>query len=272
MLGSILGAVGSFIGMNKTNKANQRINAQNIALQKEFAQSGISWRVADAKRAGIHPLAALGAQTHSFAPQSIGMDYRQMGQMGQDLGRAMQTAAGSSERKQLALYNEKARALNLRNMELQNDLLASQVAKNTQAGQVPRVGIGSPMLVDGQGNSGTGGSTPPGMLVQDVPQRRTVSNPQRLWETPAAVPDVTWGRSRHGWHRLPSEDTKRLIEDMLPLELEWYVRNRVMPYFTDKAYGAPTHVPLKKGHNWVPTPYGTYYQRRRKNPWHYMRK
>lgn len=264
-LGPALGAIGSFIGSNKTNKANARINAQNIALQKQFAQQGIQWKVADAKAAGIHPLAALGAQTHSFAPQSIGMDYRQYGQMGQDIGRAVQTAAGGSERKRLALYNENVRQLNLKNMELQNALLASQVAKSTQAGQVPRTGVGSRMLVDGQAN---GGSETPG-IVKDLPQRRTVSNPERLWETPAAVPDVSWARTKGGHTRIPSPDVKRAIEDMLPLEVEWYIRNKVLPMFQ---WNSNPPVPRKKGHHWRMNPFtGNYYQTKRRRPWEHYR-
>lgn len=57
--------------------ANARIdyaNAQNNATQREFAQNGIQWKVEDAKKAGIHPLYALGASTASpsFAFQPTG--------------------------------------------------------------------------------------------------------------------------------------------------------------------------------------------------------
>ena len=53
----------------RLNLAHQKeMNAKNAALQREFAQSGIQWKVADAKKAGLHPLAALGAQTASASP------------------------------------------------------------------------------------------------------------------------------------------------------------------------------------------------------------
>ncbi len=266
-LPAALSFAGGLIGQNKQNKANRQINEQNIRLQKEFAQSGITWRVADAKRAGIHPLAALGAQTHSYAPQSIGMDYSNMGRMGQDIGRAISTAAGGSQRRRLEQYNEKVRQLNLKNMELRNAALASQIAVNTQSGQVPRTGIGSRMLVDGQTDSG---SAVPG-LVKDVPQRRTISNPERLWETPAAVPDVSWTRTKGGYARIPSPDVKRAIEDMLPLELEWYIRNKVAPLFSRRGTTPP--VPRKKGHYWRVNPFtGNYYQSSRRRPWEHMRR
>lgn len=50
----------------------REINAENLKYQKEFAQHGISWRVDDARQAGLHPLAALGAQVTSFSPSFVG--------------------------------------------------------------------------------------------------------------------------------------------------------------------------------------------------------
>lgn len=54
-----------------TGKSNTEANIQQ---QREFAQKGIRWRVSDAKKAGIHPLFALGANTASFSPVA-GPDY-----------------------------------------------------------------------------------------------------------------------------------------------------------------------------------------------------
>lgn len=47
---------------------------KNIALQREFAQHGIRWRVEDAKAAGVHPMYALGAGGAAFAPNPIVLD------------------------------------------------------------------------------------------------------------------------------------------------------------------------------------------------------
>ncbi|MEM3753884.1 MAG: hypothetical protein QW518_08940 [Thermofilaceae archaeon] len=60
-LGSLAGGA---LGAWATNKANK----ENVKFQKRFAKQGIQWRVADAEKAGIHPLYALGAQTASFTP------------------------------------------------------------------------------------------------------------------------------------------------------------------------------------------------------------
>ena len=64
---------------------------------------GIQWRVADAKAAGIHPLAALGATTPSGTgtARSIGVDHSMsnaVGKMGQHIGRlATRNAQGQIE-------------------------------------------------------------------------------------------------------------------------------------------------------------------------------
>lgn len=62
-----------------TNEANALINAdqlafgrENMQMQRDFAQHGVRWKVADAKAAGLHPLAALGANVSSPSPVSVG--------------------------------------------------------------------------------------------------------------------------------------------------------------------------------------------------------
>ena len=57
---------------DKQAAVNAKAAADNIKHQKEFAQHGIRWKVKDAQEAGIHPLAAIGANTQSFAPVSVG--------------------------------------------------------------------------------------------------------------------------------------------------------------------------------------------------------
>ena len=83
--------LGGLIG----RKSAKSTNRMNYMLQKEFAQKGIQWKVADAKAAGIHPLAALGAQTHSptVAMQDTGM--------GQAVSMAGRSAAHMMMQKQM---------------------------------------------------------------------------------------------------------------------------------------------------------------------------
>jgi hypothetical protein len=68
MWGAIASVAASVISSRNKKKSAAANNAANYEQQKEFAQNGISWKVADAKRAGIHPLAALGASTTPYTP------------------------------------------------------------------------------------------------------------------------------------------------------------------------------------------------------------
>lgn len=139
---SLLGGLFGQSSKDKDREAQERMAQQNIALQKEFAQTGIRWKVADAKAAGIHPLYALGANTTSFSPVSVGSDPSSpmgeaVGKMGQDISRAV-TATSSKEERALQLTGTK---LQLENQQLQNEILkaklASDVAKVSQQSAPP---------------------------------------------------------------------------------------------------------------------------------------
>lgn len=154
MGGDILGAV----GQNATNQMNRDIatnanNAsleavdRNIALQKEFAQNGITWRIADAARNGISPLAALGASEPGFSPVMPtfntpnvesplkGFGYG-MKETGQNLSRALYATQSPTQRA--------SDALDLVRKSKENDLLDQQVklaqinvAKASQSPGIP---------------------------------------------------------------------------------------------------------------------------------------
>lgn len=127
-LGSKVGEyAGSIFNTSKPGKQRRR----EYERQKEFAQNSISWRVQDAIRAGLHPLAALGAQVSSYAPQSVGGGGSgSFGDMGADLSSAMNMATAPDDKVLSGLILEKA--------GLENELLRTQIdslrAKNAQAG------------------------------------------------------------------------------------------------------------------------------------------
>lgn len=124
------------------NATQERIAAQNIANQKEFAQQGIRWKVQDAQAAGLHPLAALGAQVSSFSPISVGSsaaDIRpassSMPDMGQNITRAINATRTGTER--VDAYTAQLQALQLERGALENTLLKSQILRNTQPTNPP---------------------------------------------------------------------------------------------------------------------------------------
>jgi len=66
----VLGIAGDFLG-GSSGPSDGGLGAQ-MAMQREFAKKGIRWRVKDAQKAGIHPLAALGANVSM--PAAIGVN------------------------------------------------------------------------------------------------------------------------------------------------------------------------------------------------------
>lgn len=113
---------------------------QDRELQREFAKSGIQWRVADATAAGIHPMYALGAQTPSYTPSAVQIGVPgvvpevaadttsgALASMGQDLSRAL--TATRSQRDREAAYASTLQGLALEKAGLENQLLATQIAK-----------------------------------------------------------------------------------------------------------------------------------------------
>lgn len=110
--GSLLAADQNRKSSNQAVDAQTQFNRDNIALQREFAQQGIRWKVDDAVAAGLHPLAALGAQTHSFSPIQIGNNYRHdstWADIGQDISRAISTQKTKEERQLDAIKLEAAK-------------------------------------------------------------------------------------------------------------------------------------------------------------------
>lgn len=107
-VGDAIGAAGGILSGITGSSAKEL----EYKRQKEFAQNGVRWRVADAKAAGIHPLAALGNMP-SYSPQAaIGTDFG-LGALGQNISRAQESKQTKEERAELD--------------SLQKDLLRSQI-------------------------------------------------------------------------------------------------------------------------------------------------
>lgn len=127
--------IGGFLNRDAAKDANAAQAAQaekNMKLQQDFAQHGIKWRVDDAKDAGIHPLYALGAQTTSYSPVSLGTTAdtslgSSFASAGQDLSRAINATRTAPERADA--FTKTVQDLSLTKMGLENEVLAAQVAK-----------------------------------------------------------------------------------------------------------------------------------------------
>lgn len=129
LLSPIADLAGGLLGARSAESAGNK----NADLQREFAKNSVQWRVADAKAAGIHPLAALGANMGGASPsfQSAG-DYG-ISAAGQDISRAINANATRTERETNELQTRIAEAT-LRNWELRNQELAYNLANKSQMG------------------------------------------------------------------------------------------------------------------------------------------
>lgn len=139
--GSVIGAAGgiasSLFGSSsqeKANKQNLQLAREQLAYQKELAHNQVQWRVEDAKKAGLHPLAALGVSPMSYSPVSgsaVGADYSGVGQslqqMGQDIDRARMAGLDREERRRALELQDTQTALALRNQELNNQILEQEL-------------------------------------------------------------------------------------------------------------------------------------------------
>lgn len=118
--------IGGMIGNAGKNK--------EIENQKEFAKSGVTWRVEDARRAGIHPALAMGANVPSYTPVGLGSDMAEgFSNAGQDISRAIDATSTATQKADA--YVKTRQALELDNMSLQNQLLQAQILGVTR----PRV-------------------------------------------------------------------------------------------------------------------------------------
>lgn len=147
MIGDLISAgtkiIGGIMGRDAAKDAAEqnRLNAERqYEMQKEFAQTGIRWKVNDAKLAGIHPVYALGAPTTSFSPISMSADAdtsmaSAFASAGQDIGSAINKTRTAPERADA--YTKAVQTLSLEKGALENEVLRSQLARIKQQNSPP---------------------------------------------------------------------------------------------------------------------------------------
>lgn len=138
--------LGGLLGQSAADKNREQQNAlaqQNRQDQLDALKSGIQWRVADAKAAGINPLAALGASTGSFSNVVGSNDSSSpigagVAAAGQDLGRAAN--ALTDQQTKADQLNEKlleAKIANVNADTVRQQAMASEIMRrHSQPGTV----------------------------------------------------------------------------------------------------------------------------------------
>lgn len=121
MLGSIISAGSSLLGglLGKSSADKQ------MKMQTKFAKNGIQWRVEDAKKAGIHPLAALGASTSAYSPINNGFGDA-VAQAGNALGQEASAQAERKRQEPLTSLNSKLIASSIDTNQAQAELYRAQ--------------------------------------------------------------------------------------------------------------------------------------------------
>lgn len=247
--------VGSALASRSSGKqvdAQEAINEQNLKMQREFAQEGIRWRVADAKAAGIHPLYALGASLPSYSPSTFipgetGHLGQGIAQAGDYIGRAVDATRTSDER-----TRERLNALAIERGELEADLLRSRIALLEQQRNPPIPALNPKQMIPGQADADRLGLTvthadAPGH-VEIKPQQVTPPSPVRNFQEPSPVTDLGFAWTGSGYAPVPSKDVKERMEDVTVPQLMWGWRNNVLPNIPGQGKPPPAHL-IPEGFN-----------------------
>lgn len=246
-LGSVVSAVGSIAGGILGANSAQNVAGMNYEAQKEFAQNGIRWKVEDAKRAGIHPLYALGASTQGYSPSGgYTGDYGisdAAAHLGQGFERAQQAKMTKEERDRqdvrdalqdmaaLEDLNQKRR-MNDAQIRLANSEIFRNFALSTNAlrktGLPPAMPGGLDGVIAGQGNSYATGQTTPEISSVVTSEKGTPS------VQAGSPPDVRFYRTLSGGRApLPTEDAADAMDAALGAGLQWSFRNNLVPWLAN---------------------------------------
>lgn len=253
-IGGIASGIGSIIGANQSGANAAAINEANYEHQKEFAKNGIRWKVADAKAAGLHPLAALGAQTSSYTPSAVvgdSPDFSFLRDLGQDVGRAIDAKSTAAERAANKAKIDQGTNLELEGKALDNDYKRALIRGETQD-QALRLANASvraswsqqlppamPSLApDGSLMPGQGNATSPGG-IESKPAEIVVNEPGRRGQERGSITELGFSRTNDGGYvPVMSNDAKQRYEEDIVGEIGWNLRNR-LPAFIDRQDVAP---------------------------------
>lgn len=249
-IGPAIAGVGSLIGglfgkssADKANKMSHQLAQQQMHIQQEAMHHGIRWRAEDAKRAGIHPVYALGAGAPTYSPVSTNFSAPSgdaFARAGQNFGRAIDAGLNAPQRQKMREYHAQVMQKKLTNMDLQNEMLKSQIQRMNQAGQA----IARPSF---SGSRGAAGKLPAGQgaLVIDQPLKRTASKDGVI--EPGRVVSGGFLKTKTGYTPVKSKDAAERLEDDFVGNLVHAARRYVGPVFGigKKPFKAPA------GKEWI---------------------
>ena len=264
-IGGIASGIGSIVGANNSSASAEAINQANYEHQKEFAQNGIRWKVADAKAAGLHPLAALGAQTAGYTPSAVvgdSPDFSFLRDIGQDVGRAIDAKSTAAERAENKAKIDQGANLELEGKSLDNEYKRALIKGETQdqalklanaavrASWSQQLPPAMPSLGrDGQVIDGQGNATSPGG-IESKPAEIVVNEPGRPGQERGSVTELGFTRTNDGGYApVMSNDAKNRLDDDIIGSSLWHLRNS-LPAAFDAERTMPPRSWLPKGSEW----------------------
>lgn len=259
------GALGAREG-NKARDAAATNFGQQLKFQEDLAQFGIRWRVDDAKAAGIHPLAALGANLTNYSPipMSFGADNSwsdALSSAGQNIGRAVEATMSERERLATVAKQNAVQDAQLEESKARTELYRAQALEAIHATNPP-FPTQVAGIIQGQGNSSpTNGDawktvTPPGggaVTSEVVPAQITAGNPNKPHVIDGAEPDVQYIRTATGYAvSIPQKLSESFENDTLGA-WSWQWRNRLKNMIPGYDDGPP--IKLRPGYKWTFNPF-----------------
>lgn len=223
-------AAATLAGGVYSNRQNRKAEERAAALQKEFAQNGIRWRVEDAKAAGLHPLYALNGQLPQFSPAfSTDAVGPAIGAAGQNISRALQAGFTPDERRlhelQLKLLESQIGATDAQAMAARSEAFRNMQDANASI-PIP--------LSDGSGGSLGETLSPEGIAImgQHVNKAPNSFMPSELDASVGANVNPLWSRFMLGKGRemvLPggiSGDAAEALESLAESPTLMYITYR----------------------------------------------
>lgn len=241
MLGSLISGIAGLAG-----------GLFNAKKQEDFAKNSLTWKAADAERAGISKIFAMGAPTHSFAPVSTG----DWGNLGNSLDKQMagQGGMGSTTTNKVSGINSEIQRAQLDGLRIDNDIKRAELASKINIATQPGAGG----VLDRDVTPGPSGATTKRELVPGSP-----GQPQKGY---GVIPEIDMYRSPTGFVPAPPQNLSEVHENNAWMRWQWMARNQVLPFFYDQAKTPPG--PAPEGAYWQFNPLvGEYQLKQKGNLW-----
>lgn len=273
------GLLGGFMGGGGKGKQGDAENFARQQLETQM-QKAIQWRVADARAAGVHPLAALGAQVSASPATPIAGDSggsnlgASLSDMGQSLTRAFGAFFDKEQKNKLSMQ-----VLQIQGQEIDNQIKLEEL-KRLQGGPgsppaFPNMAVGESHVPIGAVSDtrrypdrsvsvlplGPAGDA--AGLRKAEPSEYFPVAPSQPGMQPIVNPESQWMRTNTGAiDRMPGKSWQ--MDDMgAPGYLTWQLRNSILPAlpFGGRALPAPPKEYetkgqigwfYKMGHGYVP--------------------